>query len=187
MTHALPKLHNAMWPGLVGKGPDADEPAIDLETMLNLTAGATVHGVQFDGVDLFLYQPHVDIDLTHSELQRLSDQIGARDLVVGSVVAPVWFDGNAMGDEPQRKNFLVAVEKACRIAAQLREIGIRRYGVVRIDSACSVAEWSSAPAINQQTIAATFRAAADIAESFGERLQRRKEKSVGAECIPGDT
>ena len=28
-----PKLHNAMWPGLVGKGPGS-EPPIDLETML---------------------------------------------------------------------------------------------------------------------------------------------------------
>ena len=37
-----PALHNAMWPGLVGKGgPDA-EPPIDLYTMLNLTAAATV-------------------------------------------------------------------------------------------------------------------------------------------------
>jgi hypothetical protein len=34
-----PKLHNAMWPGLVGKGPDS-EPVIGLDTMLDLTAGA---------------------------------------------------------------------------------------------------------------------------------------------------
>ncbi|HMO14728.1 MAG TPA: hypothetical protein PKA83_11425 [Pirellulaceae bacterium] len=40
----FPKLHNAMWPGLVGKGPDAEEPAIGLETMLNLTAQAEVDG-----------------------------------------------------------------------------------------------------------------------------------------------
>ena len=32
-------LHNAMWPGLVGKGPDS-EPPIDLDTMLKLTAAA---------------------------------------------------------------------------------------------------------------------------------------------------
>ena len=38
MGHAKPALHNAMWPGLVGKGgPDA-EPPIDLDTMLDLTA-----------------------------------------------------------------------------------------------------------------------------------------------------
>ena len=42
-----------MWPGLVGKGPDS-EPPIDLDTMLDLTANASVDGVKFDGVDLFL-------------------------------------------------------------------------------------------------------------------------------------
>src|SRR5262249_43544641 len=36
--HAYPKLHNAMWPGLVGKGSPGAEPAIDLDTMLDLTA-----------------------------------------------------------------------------------------------------------------------------------------------------
>ena len=58
-------LHNAMWPGLVGKGPDASEPAIGLERMLRFTADARIEGeasVRFDGVDLFLYHPHIDID-----------------------------------------------------------------------------------------------------------------------------
>ena len=43
-THTKPALHNAMWPGLVGKGPDS-EPPIDLDTMLDLTAAAEVDGV----------------------------------------------------------------------------------------------------------------------------------------------
>ena len=35
------KLHNAMWPGLVGKGDDeGQEPPISLERMLDLTAAA---------------------------------------------------------------------------------------------------------------------------------------------------
>ena len=51
-----PKLHNAMWPGLVGKGGDA-EPPIDLETMLDLTAAAEVNGTRFDGVDLSSGRP----------------------------------------------------------------------------------------------------------------------------------
>src|SRR5439155_19046878 len=37
-----PRLHNAMWPGLVGKGSPGAEPFIDLDTMLNLTAGCEV-------------------------------------------------------------------------------------------------------------------------------------------------
>ena len=37
------KLHNAMWPGLVGKGDDeGQEPPISLERMLELTAAAEV-------------------------------------------------------------------------------------------------------------------------------------------------
>ena len=55
-AHKKPALHNAMWPGLVGKGPDS-EPPIDLDTMLNLTAAAEVDGQRFDGVDLFLSLP----------------------------------------------------------------------------------------------------------------------------------
>ena len=44
----FPKLHNAAWPGVVGKGPDS-EPPIDLDTMLDLTANAEVDGQKFDG------------------------------------------------------------------------------------------------------------------------------------------
>ena len=57
-----PRLHNAAWPGVVGKGPDAEEPFIDLDTMIDLTAAAEVDGEKFDGIDLFLSAPHVDID-----------------------------------------------------------------------------------------------------------------------------
>src|SRR3954470_12103009 len=87
--HRFPALHNAMWPGLVGKGSDS-EPPIDLETMLDLTAAASVNGVKFDGVDLFLCDPHVSIDASGDDLRRLADRIRARRLEVGSLVAPVW-------------------------------------------------------------------------------------------------
>jgi hypothetical protein len=43
-AHKFPKLHNAMWPGLVGKGGPGAEPPIDLDTMLDLTAAAEVDG-----------------------------------------------------------------------------------------------------------------------------------------------
>ena len=61
-TNNYPKLHNAAWPGVVGKGPDS-EPPIDLDTMLDLTAAAEVDGQKFDGFDLFLFDPHVSIGL----------------------------------------------------------------------------------------------------------------------------
>lgn len=166
-----------MWPGLVGKGPDS-EPSIDLDTMLNLTAAADVDGVTFDGVDLFLFDPHVDIDSTDDDLKRLADKIRAKHLVVGSVVAPVWGPtggGSAMGDEEERKRFLTQVQKGCRIARQLREIGIRPYGVVRIDSAASPSEWLKDPDTNTRRIAQTFREACDIAADYDERLAAEGE------------
>lgn len=166
-----------MWPGLVGKGPDS-EPPIDLDTMLKLTAEAEVNGVRFDGVDLFLSNPHVDIDSTDDELKRLRDKIAALNLVVGSVVAPVWpptGGGSAMGGADDRRRFVEQVRKACRIAKKLRDLGIRRYGVVRIDSAASPAEWAKDPAGNSRLIAQTFREACSVAEESGERLAAEGE------------
>jgi sugar phosphate isomerase/epimerase len=167
-----------MWPGLVGKGgPDA-EPPIDLDTMLNLTAAAGVDGTRFDGVDLFLFDPHVSIDSSDDDLQRLSDTIASKHLVVGSLVAPVWpptGGGSAMGSDTERHAFLAQVRKACRIGRKLKDIGIRKYGIVRIDSAASPSEWAKDPAGNTKRIADTFRQAADIAEDFGERLAAEGE------------
>src|SRR5258706_2954772 len=85
-----PKLHNAMWPGLVGKGSPGGEPGIDLDTMLDLTAEAEVDGIKFDGVDLFLFDPHVSIDSSDDDLKKLADKIRQKGFDVGSVVAPVW-------------------------------------------------------------------------------------------------
>ena len=83
------KLHNAMWPGLVGKGPDS-EPIIELDTLLDFTVNAEVDGRKFDGVDLFLCAPHVDIDSSDDDLKGLADKIGSRGLAIGSLVAPIW-------------------------------------------------------------------------------------------------
>ncbi len=176
-TNAYPALHNAMWPGLVGKGPDS-EPPIDLDTMLNLTAAAEVDGVRFDGVDLFLSLPHTDIDSSDDDLARLADKITGKGLRAGSLVAPVWpptGGGSAMGDETERGRFLTQVRKACRIGKKLRELGVRQYGIIRIDSAASPAEWAKDPAGNSRRIAQTFSEACAIAEDFGERLAAEGE------------
>src|SRR5215471_3480882 len=171
-TNAYPKLHNAAWPGVVGKGSPGAEPFIDLDTMLDLTAKAEFDGVRFDGVDLFLFAPHVDIDSTDDDLKRLADKVRARNLVVGSVVAPVWpptGGGSAMGSEADRKKFADSVKKACRIAEKLKRLNVRPYGIVRIDSASSPTEWDKDPEGNQKMIAQTFRASCDIAKDFGEK------------------
>jgi sugar phosphate isomerase/epimerase len=177
-THTFPKLHNATWPGVVGKEPGTDHPPIPLEAMLDYTARAEVDGQRFDGVDLFLALPHTDIDATDDDLRRLADEVDARDLVIGSLVAPVWpgtGGGSAMGSEPERAAFLTQVRKACRIGRRLRELGVRPYGIIRIDSASSVGEWLQDPDGNQRTIAETFRAAGDIARDHGERLAAEGE------------
>lgn len=178
MPHAYPKLHNAAWPGVVGKEPGTDHPPIDLETMLDLTAAAEVDGIKFDGFDIFLYDPHISIDATDDELKALADKAASRNLVIGSVVAPVWpptGGGSAMDAGEGRQRFLTQVRKGCRIAQKLREMGIRPYGIVRIDSACSPAEWAKDPEGNQARIAETFRQACDIAADHGERLAAEGE------------
>ena len=174
----FPKLHNAMWPGLVGKGSPGAEPCIDLDTMLDLTAKAQVDGVKFDGVDLFLYDPHIGIDIKDDDLKRIADKIRSKGFVVGSVVAPVWpptGGGSAMGTPDERRQFVHQVLKACHIARKLRDYGVRPYGVVRIDSASSPAEWAKDPQGNQKLIAQTFREACDVAKDFGEKLAAEGE------------
>ena len=50
-----PKLHKAMWPGLVGRG-SKEIPAIDLDTMIDLTVKAEVNGVKYPAGQLYNYQ-----------------------------------------------------------------------------------------------------------------------------------
>ena len=68
-----PKLHNATWPGIVGKGPDS-EPPISLDTLLELTANAEVDGVKFDGIDLGLFEPHFDIDASDDGIKKIAEK-----------------------------------------------------------------------------------------------------------------
>ena len=176
--NAYPKLHNAMWPGLVGKEDGTDHPPISLQRMLELTASAEVDGHRFEGVDLFLFHPHTDPDGTDDEIRVMADQIAEHGLSVGSLVAPVWpgtVGGSAMGSEEDRQNFLLAVEKACRIANVLKDHGVRKYGIIRIDSADSPENWSQDPQGNTKKIAETFRRAAKIAQDNGERLAAEGE------------
>jgi sugar phosphate isomerase/epimerase len=178
--HNFPKLHNAAWPGVVGKG-DGGEPPIDLDTMLDMTAAAEVDGIKFDGFDLFLYLPHIDIDATvnsNDAIKELADKAQRRNLQIGTVVAPIWGGtggGAAMGDSAERKKFLDQVRKGCRVARVLRELGVRPYGAVRIDSAGGVESWAADPEGNQKRIAETFREACTIAEDHGERLAAEGE------------
>ena len=169
-----PKLHNATWPGIVGKGPDS-EPPIDFDKMLQMTAAAEVDGVKFDGVDLGLLDPHIDLaGSTDDDIKRLAEKFSSLKLNVGSLVAPIW-GGPAMGSKEDRATFVEMVRKACHFGKRLRELGVRPDGVVRIDSASSPTDWAKDPAGNTKLIAQTFREACDVAADFGEKLAAEGE------------
>jgi hypothetical protein len=142
--------------------------------MIELTAAAKVGGVRFDGVDIFLASPHVDIDSSDDDLKILADKLLAKSLNAGTLVAPVWEPtggGSAMGNEEERRRFKEQVRKACRIAGRLRELGVRHYGAIRIDSAVDPGTWAEGdPEANSRRIASTFRESADISADYGERL-----------------
>ncbi len=172
------KLHNAMWPGLVGKEPGTDHPPISLDRMLELTASAEVKGRKFDGVDLFLFHPHTDPDISEDALKKMADQIAAKGLNVGSLVAPIWpgtVGASAIGSAEDQQKFLLGIEKACRIANLLNDHGVRKYGVIRIDSAAPPADWVSDPEASTRKLAETFGKAGKIAADHGERLAAEGE------------
>jgi hypothetical protein len=80
-----------------------------------------------------------------------------------------------MGGTEDRAKFVAQVRKACRIGKKLKDLGVRKYGIIRIDSACPPAEWAKDPEGNQKKIAATFREACGVAEGSGERLAAEGE------------
>lgn len=177
-----PKLHNAAWPGVVGKGPDS-EPTIDLDTMLEMTAAAEVDGTGFDGIDLFLYDPHINIDSSEDDIKALAEKIAGHGLEAGSLVAPVWPDiggGSAMGSEEDRRNFVTQVKKSCEIGKVLREQGVRPNGVIRIDSAVDPATWADRPDEGTKLIVQTWREACDVAADYDEELAAEGEICWGA-------
>lgn len=171
-----PKLHNASWPGIVGKGQDA-EPIISFDKMLELTAAAEVDGVKFDGIDIGLFNPHFDIDSTDDGIKQLADKVSGLKLDIGSLVAPIWppTGGSAMGTKEERDRFVDQVRKASSIGKKLRELGVRPHGVIRIDSATDPLTWAKDPKANTALMAETFREACDVAAGFGEKLAMEGE------------
>ncbi|MCC5937849.1 MAG: TIM barrel protein [Lunatimonas sp.] len=169
----FPKLHNATWPGIVGKGPDS-EPVISLDEMLQFTANAEVDGVKFDGVDVGLFEPHVNLEGGDDEAKRLADKVSALGLKIGSVVAPIW-GGPILGSDEDRGIYLDMVEKSCKFAQKLKDLGVREYGIVRVDTASSPEQWAKDPKGSQKVIVETLKEAANIAGNYGERLAAEGE------------
>jgi hypothetical protein len=139
-----------------------------------MTAAAEVDGVKFDGVDIGLFDPHIDLDMSDDGIKALADKVGGYGLSIGSLVAPIW-GGPAMGSKEERATFVEMVRKACVFGKKLNDLGIRKYGVVRIDSASKPEAWAQDPAGNTKLIAQTFREACDVAADFGESLAAEGE------------
>ncbi|MEP0711954.1 MAG: TIM barrel protein, partial [Algoriphagus sp.] len=175
--NTFPKLHNATWPGIVGKGADS-EPVIPFDSLLEMTAAAEVDGVKFDGVDLGLLEPHFKLD-NSDETKVLAEKLQKHNLVAGSLVAPIWA-GSAMGTADQRHTFIEMVRKACEFGKKLRDLGVRPYGVIRIDSAAGVEDWAKDPTGNTKIIAETFREACEVAAGYDEKLATEGEICWGA-------
>lgn len=126
MSNSTLKLHNAMWPGLVGKEPGTDHPPISLDNMLDFTVKAQVNGQKFDGVDLFLFHSHTDPDASTDDIKKMADKIASKGLNVGSVVAPIWpgtVGDSSFGSPDQRAKFVLAVKKLAELLAFLMIMG----------------------------------------------------------------
>ena len=168
-----PKIHNATWPGIVGKGAGS-EPVIAFDDMLKMTAAAEVDGIKFDGIDVGLLDPHINIDSSPDDIKKLADKVASYNLQIGSLVAPIW-GGPAMGNKEERTNFVDMVRKACKFGSELRKLGIRPHGIIRIDSASSPEKWAADPIRNTALIAQTFAEACDVAAEYGEQLAAEGE------------
>src|SRR5204862_3412775 len=82
----------------------------------------------------------------------------------------------AMGTDEQQAKFLSAVKMACRIAGIFNKHGVRKYGVIRIDSAeFGVNHWRENSKAGTARIVDTFKKAAKIAADSGERLAAEGE------------
>ena len=81
---------------------------------------------------------------------------------------------------PSARSSSTQVRKGCRIAKQLRELGVRPYGVVRIDSACGVGDWAErSRRATSKRIAETFREACDDRRGPRRAAGRRRRNLLG--------
>jgi hypothetical protein len=108
------------------------------------------------------------------DIKRLAEKVSALGLNIGSLVAPIW-GGPAMGSKEDRAVFVDMVRKSCEFAKRLRQLGVRKYGVIRIDSASSPQNWALDPVNNTKLIAQTFREACDVAADYDEKLAAEGE------------
>ena len=179
-----PKLHNAMWPGLVGKGPDS-EPPIDLDTMLELTAAAEVDGDQVRRrrpVSVPIRTRQIDSTRTtiSSAWPTRSQATGSRRLRGRAGLAA---GRRRLGDgrsAEERKQFL----DHGREGVPHRATAPRHRHPARTASSASTRragshDWATDPAGNQKLIAETFSEACDVAERPRRAPRGRRRDLLG--------
>ena len=175
------RLHNAMWPGLVGKGPDS-EPPIDLDTMLDLTAAAEVDGVKFDGVDLFPRRPAH----RHRLRRRRSEAPGRESRRHRAWWSARWSRRSGRRPAAARPwatttSATASSTRSQRLAASARSCAIWAFG--RTASSASIPPPASGlgqgSGRQHQAIAETFREACDVAEDYRRAAGRRRRNLLG--------
>ena len=175
--HKYPALHNAMWPGLVGKGPDS-EPPIALDTMLDLTAASRGRRREVRRRRSVPLRSAHDIDASDDDL---SGSPTARPPRAGRRLAGragVAADRRRIRDGRRRGSEEIpdAGREGLRDrphAARSRHPQIRRHPHRLRRQPGRLGR--RIPAGNTKRIAETFRQAADIAEAHGERLAAEGE------------
>ena len=189
-THS-PSSTTPCGPAWSARGPAA-EPPIDLDTMLDLTANAEV-----DGVEVRRRRPVPVPTRTSTSIPATTTSSGwptrspRTGLAVGSVVAPVWpaaGGGSAMGTRGGAQAVSsTQVRKACRIGRRLRELGVRPYGVVRIDSATGVDDWDERPRGQHEAHRRDLQARPATSPRTTASASPPRARSAGAACTPGAT
>ena len=172
------------------QGKPGAEPPIDLDTMLDLTAAAEVDGIRFDGVDLFLFDPHVE----HRRHRRRAEAPGRQDRRART-------SSSARSSRPSGRRPAAArrwgatrtarssstqVRKACRIG---REAARARRPASTASSAStrpsSPADWATDPEANTRRIAETFRAGLRHRRGATASGSPPRARSAGAACTAG--
>ena len=181
-AHTKPALHNAMWPGLVGKGPDS-KPPIDLDTCSTSPRGRSRRHTLRLGRSLSLRPPrrHRLRSRRAEAARRSRPRTGVCGRIArGARVAADRRIGHWKRRRPQALPH--AGEKGVRDrqnSARARFPSVRRPAHHR-----RPVRTREDPAGNTKRIAETFREACAITDSYGERLAAEGEIS-GAACTAG--